>query len=132
VTIVDRYRQRHAERMAGYGELDPEDPNYHVFVRPSHIAVGTGILTEGEDTKLTALVNELHREPITARWLTGGDIARFSAIFTKGVANDTWTEVGLFNADTDGDMLVRDENTSGFTTKTADQVKVVVGKLRIA
>lgn len=121
MTIIDAYRQRHAERMAG-----------EAFTRPSHIAVGTGVLTEGEDTKLTALVNELRREPITARWLTGGDIARFSAIFTKGVANDTWTEIGLFNAGSGGDLLVRDENTSGFTTKTADQVKVVVGKLRIA
>lgn len=121
MTIIDKYRQRHAERMAG-----------EAFTRPSHIAVGTGVLTEGEASKLTALVNELAREPITARWLTGGDIARFSAIFTKGVANDTWTEIGLFNADADGDLLVRDENTSGFTTKTADQVKVVVAKLRIA
>lgn len=120
MTIIDAYRQRHAERMAG-----------EAFTRPSHIAVGTGVVTSGEASKLTALVNELAREEITARWLTGGDIARFSAIFTKGVANDTWTEIGLFNADSGGDLLARDENTGGFCTKTASQVKVAVVQLRV-
>lgn len=123
MTIIDAYRQRHAEQMAGETET-----------RPSHIAVGTGIVESGEASKLGALVSELHREPITARWLTGtnSDAARFSAIFTKGVANDTWTEVGLFNAASGGDMLARDENVDGFCTKTASQVKVVVVQLRIA
>ncbi len=134
MTITDVYKQRHAGRMAGLFELDPEDPDYEVFGRPTHIAVGSGTLTSGEASKLTALVNEVARQPITARWRTGGnsDIARFSAIFTKGVGNATWKEIGLFNAGSGGDMLVRDENADGYCTKTASQVKVVVCQLRIS
>lgn len=123
MTITDRYRERHAEQMAGEAET-----------RPSHVAVGNGVVESGEASKLDALVSELHREPITARWLTGdnSDAARMSAIFTEGVAIGTWTEIGLFNAAEGGDLLARDENVAGFCTKTTEQVKVVVVQLRIA
>jgi len=108
------------------------DGTISIQVRPTLIAVGAGFRSDGEVSKRTALVTEIAREPITARWLTGGNIARVSAVFTTGVGNGTWTEIGLFNAPSGGDMLVRDENASGFCTKTSTQVKVVVGKLRIA
>lgn len=106
MTIVEKYRKLHAGWMVGQS-----------FPRPTHIAVGTSLLETGEFTKLTALVDELHREEITARWVLGTDIARFSAIFTSAVANGTWREVGLFSVESDVER-VTDGNMNLWTSDT--------------
>lgn len=94
MTTVDIYRELHAGWMIG-----------ETFFRPTHIAVGTDMVETGETSKLIALVNELHREEITARWLLDTNKARFSAIFTTGVANGTWKELGLLSMESDTERI---------------------------
>jgi phosphopentomutase len=73
----------------------------------SHIAVGDGTTAATKDD--TQLENELLRESATRQQETGDqdNVVRFEAIWPVGAAQGSYTEAGIFDADTAGNLFSR-------------------------
>jgi len=88
--------------VAGLILVDITEPAY------DYIAIGTG--TTSPAATDTALVAETHREAGTGTLVTTtvtNDTARLVATFQGYAGSEAVTEVGMFNAATGGDMLMR-------------------------
>ena len=72
---------------------------------PSHMAIGSGTV---EPTKADrTLGSELHRNGFSVGASRNGAQVTYKAVFGAGEGTGAVTEVGIFNAETDGTMLNR-------------------------
>ena len=72
---------------------------------PSHMAIGSGTV---EPTKADrTLGSELHRNGFSVGATRNGAQVTYKAVFGAGEGTGAVTEVGIFNAETDGTMLNR-------------------------
>ena len=72
---------------------------------PSHMAIGSGTV---EPTKADrTLGSELHRNGFSVGASRNGAQVTYKAVFGAGQGTGAVTEVGIFNAETDGTMLNR-------------------------
>jgi hypothetical protein len=88
----------------------------------SYMAVGTGSQTPAEN--LTALETELDRSPISGKDVVGA-LSTLTALFTNNQANGAITEVGVFDAAEDGNLL-QYELLVPSQVKTSDDGLIVV------
>jgi len=94
------------------GWLAGEDPD-----EPSHIAVGDG--TTNETANDTALESELDRIAVSTE-RNGSEVVFSASISSIELVGEDISEVGLLNADTDGDLFQRQAFSSISKTESFD------------
>ena len=76
-----------------------------LIAKPNYMAIGSGTVEPKKTDK--ALGSELHRNQFTVNGNRNGAQVTYKAVFGAGEGTGAVTEVGIFNAETDGAMLNR-------------------------
>ena len=76
-----------------------------LIAKPNYMAIGSGTVEPKKTDK--ALGAELHRNQFTVNGNRNGAQVTYKAVFGAGEGTGAVTEVGIFNAETDGTMLNR-------------------------
>jgi hypothetical protein len=98
-----------------------------------YVAVGMGTTTPGSSD--TALVNEIHRELVTARWNPISGQARLLSVMGPYYGNGHWGEIGIFDVAASRSIVsscegVTDWSSDGTLTSEATQVMEGLRSLR--